>query len=141
MTEKRKYFVCKNEGCDNIPPDPRPNNAVRSKEGYYIHYAQCHTCSNLVWKYGIHNGDRLKMLDEVNWECKICLCEMELPNSGDSTKRASNNPAIDHDHSKEMGDDGFIRGVICGQCNRALGLFGDDLERMKRVVKYMKGDL
>jgi hypothetical protein len=139
VSEPRKYFVCKNEGCNNETPPPRLNK--QRKKGSHIHYAQCHTCSNLVWKYGIHNGDRLKILEETNWECKLCLCKMELPNSGEVTNRASNNPAIDHDHSKEIGDDGFIRGVICSQCNRALGLFGDDLERIKRVVKYMRGDL
>lgn len=40
---------------------------------------------------------------------------------------------IDHDHdSKE------VRGVLCFNCNRALGYFGDDLMTLYRAADYLE---
>lgn len=38
---------------------------------------------------------------------------------------------VDHDHST-----GVIRGVLCAQCNMALGLLGDSPERISRLLDY-----
>lgn len=32
----------------------------------------------------------------------------------------------DHNHSKKKGDPGFIRGILCGECNTGGGKFKDD---------------
>lgn len=42
-------------------------------------------------------------------------------------------PHLDHDHAT-----GQIRGFLCGRCNRALGLLGEDPERMKRLIAYVR---
>lgn len=39
----------------------------------------------------------------------------------------------DHNH-----DTGEYRGVLCGQCNMALGLLGDDLDRILSLHRYLK---
>ena len=41
---------------------------------------------------------------------------------------------LDHDHETED-----FRGWLCHSCNRALGGFNDDVPRMKRAIKYIKG--
>lgn len=41
---------------------------------------------------------------------------------------------LDHDHST-----GAVRGGLCGPCNRALGILGDDLDGIARVVAYLEG--
>jgi len=40
---------------------------------------------------------------------------------------------IDHCH-----DSGDARGLLCTKCNTALGMFDDDVERMKRAMDYLK---
>lgn len=42
-------------------------------------------------------------------------------------------PCIDHDHKT-----GKIRGVLCPNCNAALGLFKDDPTLLKEAIKYLK---
>lgn len=38
---------------------------------------------------------------------------------------------IDHHH-----DTGRVRGVLCNDCNVALGLLREDVERMKNLIRY-----
>jgi len=52
--------------------------------------------------------------------CEIC---------GKESKRYD----LDHNHKT-----GKFRGWLCPQCNRSLGHFGDDLEGIMRVVRYLE---
>jgi hypothetical protein len=54
--------------------------------------------------------------------CAICNEEITLSNS-----------AIDHNHST-----GEFRGVLCKQCNRALGMFKDSISTLKNAVEYLE---
>lgn len=40
---------------------------------------------------------------------------------------------VDHNHNT-----GEIRGLLCSCCNRALGLFSDNIERLKSAIRYME---
>ena len=40
---------------------------------------------------------------------------------------------IDHCH-----DTGVVRGVLCPKCNKALGLFDDNLNIIKKSIKYLE---
>jgi hypothetical protein len=39
------------------------------------------------------------------------------------------------DHSRVTGQ---VRGLLCQDCNGGIGLLGDDFERVKRAVEYLK---
>lgn len=41
---------------------------------------------------------------------------------------------IDHDHST-----GRVRGALCGNCNKALGLVSDDVEVLEKMIDYLRG--
>ena len=60
--------------------------------------------------------------EKQNECCAICKDHIELDNS-----------AIDHNHNT-----GDFRGVLCKQCNRALGMFKDNITTLDNAVKYLK---
>lgn len=65
-----------------------------------------------------------------NFTCLIC----EQPEGTKSS--VSNDPrelAVDHCHETNV-----IRGILCGNCNRALGLFGDDPEVVAKAATYLR---
>jgi len=67
----------------------------------------------------------LAMLLEQNSSCKICKrheSEFKQP------------LAMDHRH----GDD-KVRGLLCGPCNRALGLLQDDPDLVEAAANYLRG--
>lgn len=67
-------------------------------------------------KYGLTKEQHQEMLKHG---CAIC--------------GSMNDPNVDHDHKT-----GVVRGILCGNCNRGLGLFADDPERMQRAVEYLR---
>lgn len=59
-----------------------------------------------------------------NGRCAICGCKL---NSSRYTRFAG-----DHDHRT-----GKLRGLLCTNCNTALGLFKDSIERLEMAKRYL----
>lgn len=79
---------------------------------------------NLKNKYGITPGDYYRMLAEQDGRCAICL--------SDTDSYGRSKFSVDHDH-----ETGEVRGLLCTHCNRAIGLFGDNAERLTRAANYL----
>ena len=74
--------------------------------------------------YGIGTEDYDRMLAEQNNCCKIC---------GRHMSEFSRRLAVDHVHD----EDGFIRGLLCGQCNTGIGKLQDNPEILQRAITYI----
>lgn len=85
----------------------------RKKNKIHIRYQEA--CRN----YKISYEQSIELYS--NTHCRIC------------NKKFSDIGAIDHDHSN-----GNIRGVLCHNCNRALGYFKDDIKILKNAIKYLQ---
>ena len=74
-------------------------------------------------QYGITLDEYHQMLDEQGHKCAIC---------GNGDEVEGRRLAIDHCH-----DSGVVRGLLCGKCNRGLGLFYDSAELLKSAIQYL----
>jgi len=72
-------------------------------------------------KYGLDEEKFQARLDEQGG-CGICL----------RTEPVGNGWQVDHDHKT-----GRVRGILCSNCNTALGKFQDDPEIMKRAIEWI----
>lgn len=63
------------------------------------------------------------------------ICQGELPPIGVSPGNGfgRRKEHIDHDH-----DTGLIRGVLCGSCNTAIGVLGDNEAGVMRALEYLR---
>lgn len=50
-----------------------------------------------------------------------------------STDKRGYRLSLDHDHTT-----GKFRGWLCGDCNRGIGLLGDNLEGVRRALAYLE---
>lgn len=79
--------------------------------------------------YGISYEDFHKMFEEQNGKCKICRKAGFPLVSGQKIYLN-----VDHCHTT-----GAVRGLLCHNCNRALGLLQDDIAILKSAVEYLEG--
>lgn len=79
-----------------------------------------------VWGIGVAEYNALH--EAQGGVCAICL-EPETSKHRGRVRRL----AIDHDH-----ETGRIRGLLCTQCNTALGKFRDSESRLLRAVAYLR---
>jgi len=88
-----------------------------------------HQSSYLKANYGMTLEEFEQRLEEQGGVCAIC----KQPETGCSRQGRVKRLSVDHDHKT-----GKIRGLICNGCNRALGYFNDDPEKMRAAIDYLE---
>lgn len=78
---------------------------------------------NLKRTYGITLDDWNEMFNNQGGCCAIC-------GKHQSTSKRFH---VDHNHTT-----GQVRGLLCSQCNTALGLLYEDEQIIKRTLKYIR---
>lgn len=73
--------------------------------------------------FGLTFADWEAMLQTQHHKCLICDVELN-----EKTR-----PTLDHDHAT-----GKVRGILCNVCNRALGLFKDKQDVLKKAISYLE---
>jgi hypothetical protein len=69
-----------------------------------------------------------EMFKTQNGVCAIC----KRPEETKTGRGAIKSLAVDHCHGANK-----VRGLLCANCNRALGLFRDDPELLRRAASYL----
>ena len=78
--------------------------------------------------YDITLKEYNKMLDKQSHLCALCHKEGFVMKKSHKVKLV-----VDHCHTT-----GEVRGLLCHNCNRALGLLKDNTDTVKRVLEYLK---
>ena len=84
----------------------------------------CHRDSLRTNRYGIEKGIYKEILIKQNHSCAICGSK----DSGSTIDGLH----LDHCHST-----GQIRGILCKNCNNALGMFFDDTKLLEKAIQYL----
>lgn len=108
--------------------DDNPDKVkVKKKDYYYKHPDRVHN-KELKHKFNITKEDYDKMLLQQNNKCAICNREEMTKGRSGKIRKLS----VDHCH-----DSNKVRGLLCGKCNTALGLFEDDTNVLKQAIDYL----
>ena len=77
--------------------------------------------------HGITAAEFEAIWAKANNSCEICIRPL--------VRNKKNGFAIDHDHATNA-----IRGLLCNNCNLAIGHFADNAEYCARAAKYLEGN-
>ncbi len=75
-------------------------------------------------KFGMTLEEYSTLLEQQNHQCAVCSTPRSL------LKR---DLSVDHNHST-----GKIRGLLCDNCNIALGHLKEDIQRMNNMIQYVE---
>lgn len=78
----------------------------------------------LKYRFGLTMAEFAKMLEAQNGVCAICK---------EPERVKKDSLSVDHDHKT-----GKVRGLLCGRCNRGIGMFQEDLEMMESARAYLQ---
>jgi hypothetical protein len=116
-TGRRDCKDCKNAAARKIRID-EPER--------YARYKKRHNQYLKERRYGITQEQFDQMLIDQDNKCKICSIEFK------GTKFTH----IDHCHNTNK-----VRGLLCNDCNMALGQFNDNSDIMDSAIKYLEKHL
>lgn len=105
-------------------------NRLKSRNEKYAtdsEYRKKHRASNREWLYGITQEQYDILLETQNGLCAICKKIQE--------SKKTKNLYVDHNHKT-----GRIRGLLCQKCNSAIGLVGESINILEKIINYLKID-
>lgn len=84
--------------------------------------------ANYKHKYGVTTDQVDQMVADQSNKCAICGEEgFKMSN------KVKHKLVLDHCHTS-----GKVRGMLCNNCNRGLGLFQDNTEYLKNAITYLE---
>ncbi len=105
----------------------RQNRYVKKAEGlrakkYRIKHRKELLNKRYLKQYGISYNDKIKIIKQQRGKCRIC-----------NKKINEISGHLDHCHKTKK-----VRGILCSNCNTGIGLFKNNIEFLKRAIKYLR---
>ena len=116
ITKKATEFHVNKKHKDGLERRCKKCNMLRKDNNHYRN------------KYGITLDDYNNLIKSQNYQCAIC----KTVDPGVGINRFH----VDHNHST-----GVVRGLLCSNCNRALGQFKDDISILESAAEYIRNNL
>lgn len=91
---------------------------------------ECRRFRLLGARYGVEAGALREKAEEQGYCCAICG---EARRGWTQGSRRRDALVVDHCH-----ETGKVRGFLCGDCNTAIGRFGDDPQRLRAAAEYLE---
>ena len=107
---------------------PQTEFYFRKDSGRYR--PECKVCwsdAQTLRALGITHGELLALEVRAGGKCECCGLEL--------TSARNKRLSLDHDHRT-----GAVRGLLCTQCNTAIGLMDDDPKRLEAAIAYLNGE-
>lgn len=120
LEEKRKREREYYHKVRKLKPGHKEKQATKYKNNQKAYY-RVHRKSVLKNKYNLTWEEYEKLFENQNGVCAIC-------------KGIEEGRMLSVDHNHETGE---VRGLLCGSCNRALGLFKDSPELLDIAKEYV----
>lgn len=116
---------CKVCGYDNLKiwRKKNPDKIKKNAKNFRINNPKAYYNSQYKSKYGISIEEYNRLFDIQKGQCKICKIDSkELPRK----------LAVDHNHVT-----GKVRGLLCGNCNVAIGNLKESVIIIKEALNYL----
>lgn len=111
--------------CETVKPHSQWDRNSSASDGLSTRCKACRAvegrAGHLKRQYGITPAQRDAMVASQHGLCVICLAA----------------PPVHVDHCHETGR---VRGVLCFNCNSAIGKLGDDPGTLRRAIAYLEGN-
>lgn len=117
------------------PATDFPFHKSDKKNNLYCWCIICVRNENLIKQYDITYEKYKKILNKQNGKCAICNKKESFSN-----RKNKDELCVDHCHKTEnlLSKKQSIRGLLCYKCNLAIGMLGDNLEGVLKVVRYLR---
>ena len=123
---------------DRTSADGRYSQCRLCKTAYHREYIRANprksAHNNLKYllkrNYGITPKDRERLYERCGLQCEICAHPLARPSPKGQVAYAA---SIDHSHLT-----GAVRGVLCSNCNKALGMLQDDPNVVRMAAAYLE---
>jgi DNA mismatch repair ATPase MutL len=128
--KSREYYEANKEKSRKKRKDWNDANRDKMNEYNKAYREKNHDKSRhrtVKYKYGLTSSEYDSLVEQSGGTCPICGILFDWID-----RHKANRPCVDHCH-----ESGKIRGLICGKCNAALGMFYDDISILEKAIQWL----